>query len=325
MQYRVLVAGCGRRGVQHLEAVAGLPEVASIEVYDPWAESLRGGQHHLEALPDRTVEDVRWMLALSEAAPGGDLCIIATQAEMRSAVLFDIERRLGYKNFLIEKSVAQSMPDYDALLELAASKGLSVWVHCPARAYTPHRRIKSMLTPGEPLTVTVHGGPVGLAHRGIHATDLLAFFDGGGEIEVAGTALDPKLHSTDWGADVSDVSGMLLGKTAAGSRIILSCSPYDVAEFLTVSSAAYRAVVDDRRRTFLESTYDSGWAWSPTPYDQDSSVVTTTRIFAASILHEQRCELPTLAECYPAHKFIISALLPHFEKFTGVQGRCPIA
>jgi hypothetical protein len=96
-------------------------------------------------------------------------------------------------------------------------------------------------------------------------------------------------------------------------------------EFLTLTSPGYRAAVDDLRQWFCESTIENGSVWTPAPYPQDVSPAALTRAMAAGILTSKQCALPTLREGYAGHQFVFSALQPHFEKLTGVRGRCPVA
>ena len=75
---------------------------------------------------------------------------------------------------------------------------------------------------------------------------------------------------------------------------------------------------------FCESTADSGWSWRAVPFETNLMVSHMTRAFAADILTSGRCELPTLEECFPAHRFILSELLPHFNRLCGTDSdRCP--
>ena len=57
------------------------------------------------------------------------MCIIATQAKRRGDLVFQVNELLGYRNFLIEKAVTQTVGDYERFLEFAKKRCLSVWVH----------------------------------------------------------------------------------------------------------------------------------------------------------------------------------------------------
>jgi predicted dehydrogenase len=321
---RVLIAGCGQLGSRHLQAVAALSEVESIEVYDPRPGGLELGRTRLAEVTDRKVDDVRWLTALDQASPCGDLCIVATRADVRCDVVREVAAKLGYRSFLIEKIVAQSVSEYRSLMQFAEETRLSVWVNCKARANLSHKRIKSMLDPNHPIVFTAQGGNFGLANNGVHAADLFAYFDSAESIESTASTVDLKLHPSKRGPDVFDLTGTLVGKTRKGSQFLLSYSDHDTPDCFTIVAPNYRAIVDDMQRWFWESSRQSDWAWERVAYEQNISVSFMTRMFAGDILGKGCCDLPTLSECFPAHAFILNSLQPHFEKLLGQSKSCPV-
>ena len=320
----ILIAGCGQLGSRHLQAVVALSEVAAIEVYDPRPEGLELGRARLAEVPDRRVADIRWLTSLDQASPTGGLCIVATRADVRCKLVREVATKLGYRAFLIEKIVAQSVSDYTALLQFAEASGLAVWVNCKARANVSHQRIKSMLDPSRPIVFTAQGGNFGLANNGVHAADLFAFLDSADSIECVSASVDPKLYPSKRGADVFDLAGTLVGRTRKGSQFLLSYSDHDTPDCITMVAPNYRAIVDDMQRWFWESTRQSDWTWTRVPYEQNIAVSFMTRKFVADILGKGRCDLPTLRQCYPAHTFILNSLQPHFEKLLGQAESCPV-
>jgi predicted dehydrogenase len=326
MSFRVLIAGCGQLGSRHLQAVSALTDVSAIDVYDPNSEALQVGRQRLDEVTDRKVTNIRWLSNLGEAVAGGDLCIVATRADVRVDLVREIASRLGYRSFLLEKIVAQSISDYRSLLDFARKERLSAWVNCKARAHASHRHIKSRLDPDLPVIFTVQGGNHGLANNGLHAADLFVFYDGSASIDCVHSQIDPKVHPTKRGNGIFDLSGTLIGRSARGSQFQLSyVGEHDNPGHFTVLSAKYRAIADDMTRTLYESSIDSGWIWKPVPFDANLTVSNMTRGFATDILKTGRCELPTLDECYPAHEFILSTLRPHFNRLLNRESEsCPV-
>lgn len=326
-EYRVLIVGCGRLGSRHLQAVASLPQVRQIEVVDPRPESLALGQERLEEITDRNPSiSIRWLSSLEEATKGGDLCVVATQADVRCQLVHRLATDFGHSSFLLEKVVSESIRDYENLVDFSQSKGLSMWVNCKARAHPSHKRVKARLDSNEPVILNVVGGNHGLATNGVHAAALFSFYDGGDRIESAGSRVDQILHPSKRGNGRFDLSGTLHGYTPKGSEFTLSyASNHTGPAHYTVIAPRYRAVIDDMTKWFCESTCEDGWTWRQVPFEANLLVSNMTRIFAADILGSGRCELPTLEECYPAHRFVLSELLPHFNKLSGTRGdRCPV-
>jgi hypothetical protein len=268
----------------------------------------------------------RWLSSLEEASNGGDLCIVATQADVRCQLVRQIAETLGYSSFLLEKIVAQSVCEYESLMDFSKEKRLSVWVNCKRRAHPSHKRVKEHLDPSAPILFSVMGGNHGLANNGIHAADLFAFYDESRCIESTGSRIDPVLYPSKRGNGMYDLSGTLYGYSEKGSNFALSCAgDHDAATHFSIVSRRYRAVIDDMKKWFCESTIESGWAWRQVPFEANLMVSNMTRSFATDILSSGRCELPTLDECFPAHRFILTVLRPHFSKLLGTEvDRCPV-
>jgi predicted dehydrogenase len=325
--YVVLIVGCGQIGSRHLQAVAALPQVCRIEIVDPQDDALGLGRERLLEVPDRQLRtSFRWLPSLDDATRGGDLCIISTQADVRCQLVRRIVSELGYSSFMLEKFIAQSVQEYEGFMDFAEKQRLSVWVNCKGRAHPSHQRVKAHLDPSEPIIFSMIGGNHGLVNNGVHAADLFVFYDGADRIESAGAFIDPVLHPSMHGKGLFDLSGTLHGCTKKGSQFFLSfAADHTGPGFFSVASRRYRAVIDDVMHWLYESTIETGWAWRKVPFEANLMISNMTRAFAADILASGRCELPTLQDCFPAHRFILEELLPHFNRLLGVDSdRCPV-
>lgn len=325
-EFRILIVGCGEIGSRHLQAVAALTDVGWIEVVDRAPTALSLGRERLRELPDpRTEVPIHWLSSIDDATPGGDLCIVATQSEGRCDLVQMLAQRLGYRTFLVEKLVGQSAHEVEELSAKARVGGWSVWVNCKLRAYQIHRTIKQRLDPGEPILFSVVGGNHGLAHNGIHAADLFAFYDDAAEIEPLGTHVDPIVHRTKRHA--WDLSGTLVGRTRKGSRFILSyAGDHDQQEVTLIATARARWLIDAFQRSAFESASGEGWMWRPIPLAENMLISHMTKTFVTDILTTGRCALPTLEESLVAHRFILGELQPHFSRLRGEElARCPVA
>lgn len=314
--FRVLIIGCGQLGSRHLQAVASLPVVSEIEVVDPRPEALEIGRRLLEEIPQRQFPvTFRWISSVEEGTPGGHLCIVATQAEGRFQLLQQAAELLGYRSFLLEKIVTQSTREYEECLQLVRRNRLQAWVNCKTRAYPVHKWIKKRLNPEEPILFNAMGGNHGLANNGIHEADLFTFYDGNHKIEGRGSSVDSILHPCKRGRTLFDLSGTLMGVTSRGSHFTLSFAPDHVGpDHISVVTKSYRWIIDHMSRWAYECDMTAGGTWKPIPFEGNLLVSHMTRAFAMDILTNGRCELPTLEECAPAHEFILSELLPHFNR-----------
>ena len=325
--HRILIIGCGELGSRHLQAVAGLAEVGEIQVVDPRPEALQLGKERLgEIEPANRGAAIRWLPSLREAAPGSDLCVVATRAQERPALAREAADLLGVRSFLLEKWVAPSVEQIEELNEFMEERGLSAWVNLKTRAYPFHRRAKGFLDPGEPVFLSVAGGNLGLANNGIHAADLFVFYAGPTRVEGAGSSIDPVLHPSKRGGDLFDLSGTLLGVTEGGSRFTLSYTgDPDSAEVYSLKAPRYRFIVDHFQRWAVESDADSGWRWRSVPFEGDLRVSSMTGQFVRGILAGAGCPLPTLEESLISHRFVLEELRPHFNRLMERQSDlCPV-
>lgn len=323
--YKLLIVGCGELGSRHLQAVAALSEISEIHIVDPRDESLTLGRERLKEITDiNKAIQFFWHRELDYKAIGGDLCIVATQAQGRCALIQQVVRQLGYKNFLIEKITAQSVAEYKDLMRFCETEGVSVWVNCKTRAYGIHQYIKSKLDPREPIIFTRIGGNHGLATNGVHSADLFNFYDGSFQIKSAGARVDQILHTTKRGQ--YDLSGCLYGYTDKGSDLAISFScSHDSPDIISIVSRRGRFIVDHFQQWAQESLPETNWQWQPIPIKENWMVSHLTKAFVIDILLGGRCDLPTLEECFPAHEFILSQLLPHFNKLLKVNNNyCPV-
>ena len=324
---RALLVGCGELGSRHLQALASVASVREIEVVEPRPEGQALGQRRLkEAIDPAQSTKVRWLSSLEEASRGGDVCILATQADIRGLLLHEIAETKDYSSFLLEKMVTPSVPEYEELMQFSKNLGLSVWVNCKSRAQYSHKRAKKHLGLSGNIYLNAFGGNHGLVTNGVHIADLFCFYDGSDRIFLDESAVDPVLHSSKRGANLFDLSGCLTGHSESGSRLKMTLSSNHTGPmFFSVASQDYRASINDETKCLYESNSANGWEWNRIPYDENIFVSYITRIFVSEILSTGKCELPTLEECYPAHKFVLGELLGHFNKLLGTDGdRCPV-
>jgi len=327
MSKRVLVVGCGQLGSRHLQAAASLNGIDEIHIFDPNPDSLNMGKRRLEEISDLNQKiSFKWFNELKEVPAGGDLCVVATQAKGRPALIKQIARELSYKKFLIEKIVAQSAGEYQDLIDFCRSNKISVWVNCKTRVYCIHKYIKSKLNPQEPIVFTDIGGNHGLGNNGTHTVDLFVFYDEAKKVKSGEHRIDSILHPSKRGKEVFDLSGSLFGFTDKGSQLFVSFAvEHSNPGLISIISKSGRFVVDHFQKFAYESYSDDEGQWHRIPIDEDWDVSAMSKTFISDILLKGSCELPTLECCFPAHEFIIEGLLPHFNRLLSVEAdHCPI-
>lgn len=324
---KVLIVGCGQLGSRHLQAAASLKNIDEIHVVDPNPDSLNMGRARLEEIADLNESiKFRWFDEFNSVSAGGDLCVVATQANGRYHLVKQAAQRLGYKKFLIEKVVAQSIEEYQDLISFCEGNKISVWVNCKTRAYCVHKYIKAKLNPKEPVIFTDIGGNWGLGTNGLHSVDTFVFYDEAKKLISAGSKIEPVLCPSKRGVDVFDLNGSLTGFTEKGSHFFVSFLPDNNSpDQIYIVSKSGRFIVDHFQKFAYESYPEDGWQWQRISIDENWDVSAMSKTFIGDILSKESCELPTLVDCFPAHEFILRQLQPHFNNLLGVNNDyCPI-
>lgn len=321
---RALIVGCGQLGGRHLQAIASLDLISDVEVVDPRAEGLKSGRALLEETPDRSPGiRYQWLAGVEKASRGGDLCIVATGAAGRCALIQEISEKLGYRFFIVEKLVSQSVQDYEDLLGFARKKKISIWVNCQERTFPIHKMIREKAG-GEPITVSETAGNRGLATVGIHGVDNFVFYTGCNELIPAGSLFDPVLHTTKRG--FSDLSGTMQAVTPGGSRLVLNYGREGAAgKHVVIVSRNRRWMITQATQDAWEAGEEGGWRWEKIPFEGELRVSRSTASFARQILQNGTCDLPTLEQAFPAHRFVLSEMLPQFNKLLKKKDDlCPV-
>ncbi len=326
-KHRALLIGCGELGSRHLQAISTLLSICEVDIVDARPGALDLGKQRLSEVKNRNPDiKFRWHTALEQAVRAGDICIVATQAEGRCDIVKRVVDEFDHRFFLLEKVVSQSIAAYGDLCDLAAKENRSIWVNCKTRAYPVYKRVVQYLDPAEPILFNVVAGNHGLANNGIHVVDLFAFLDGCSGMEGVGSSIDPKLLPSKRGDRVFDLSGTLHGRSEKGSRLTVSFAGHHTDPGLfSIAASGYRCIVDEHKRCAWESDAESGWEWRPAPFAGNPFVSSMTRDFVGDILATGRCDLPTLEGCFPAHRFVLSELLPHFNALLNKEDEyCPV-
>ncbi len=321
---RILLVGCGQIGSRHLQAVSCLKEVGYVDVVDCHDGSLAMGQTRLKDVSDANPAIVyRWIKVVDSSSQGADLCIVATSARGRFELIKEIFEKTGVSQFIIEKLVSQSLSEYQGLMVFAQQHDLKIWVNCPTRAFRIHQYIKSKMDSNQPFVFSQIGGNFGLACNGIHYADLFLFYAGAGEIQSAGAVIDPILHPSKRGKDFFDLSGVLTGYSSNGSKMILAYArDHVLPDVVTIMTKQARFMVDIIGGWAQESA--AGESWQKIDVASNTNVSYTTKVFCTDIFSRRTCALPTLEECWPAHQYILTELLPHFNQLLKTENQfCP--
>jgi hypothetical protein len=233
-----------------------------------------------------------------------DIAIVATTADVRPQVVRRIAGHADVRYWVLEKILAQSEAGLDELSAVAGASA-GAWVNTPRRMMPWHREIKAQFALKPPLTLTVPGGPWGLACNAVHFLDLFAWWTGETLQDVATDRLGRRWFEGsrpgNW-----EVLGTLEGRFSGGSRAVLTASE---------AGAGVLDVTDgDRSWQIRES---EGAAHRSDGLDLPGRVAYQSEMSGSlveSILASGRCELPTLQESAALHRVFIRAMQEHWTR-----------
>jgi predicted dehydrogenase len=306
MKSSVLVIGAGQLGSRHLQGLARCRRPLEIFVCDSsgaslarakarWAEVAAGAERHTVAFSDQ----------LGAAPRRLDLVIVATGASGRAALLQQIAQHGEVGAWVLEKVLAQSGEELDAMLSLLG-RHERVWVNTPRRIMAWHGELRRATSLRSPTFATVTGGDWGLACNAVHFLDLLAWWSGESLIGVNADDLAPGWHESKrpgyW-----EVHGTLRARYSGGSECVLTCGGSPAAVSLMLRAP-------QREWTIRESdgvALAADGAALPGRIEYQSEL---SGAVADGILEHGTCGLPTLQESVALHRPFLGSLLHHWNQ-----------
>jgi len=188
--YRVAIVGLGRKGstiddenrwltnydrnpCSHASAYVANERTQIIAVADPSPAKLAAFSARYGECA--TYNDYRAMLARERP----ELVSVCTHAPLHAKVTV-AAAAAGAKGVLVEKAMAVSLAECDAMLAACEQVGAKLLVNHPRRFHATFRAAKLLLDSGElgPLQVIIASGYNKFAHNGSHAFDMLRYFAG---------------------------------------------------------------------------------------------------------------------------------------------------
>ena len=96
-------------------------------------------------------------------------------------------------------------------------------------------------------------------------------------------------------------------------------------DHISIVSPSGRFIVDHFQKFAYESYPRTEWRWSKISIEENWMISNMSKAFVSDILDKGSCELPTLWQCFPSHKYILTELLPHFNCLLNVHNDyCPV-
>lgn len=303
---RIAIIGAGQLGSRHLQALRAIDTPLEIHVVEPSATSSQVARERYEATPSAAAHRIHFYADPESAGPL-DLAIVATNSNVRRAVVEKLLDACGARMLVLEKLLFTQHADYGAVEGRLASAGAQAWVNCPMRVMPPYERIRESLGVG-PIHYRVIGSQYGLVTNAIHYLDHVVHLTGCEEFVVDTAGLD-KAPIASKRPGFLELTGTLLARFSDGSRCEVTCLPTGTLPVVVeISNDRHRFIVRESEGKLWQSSLDSKWAWEERdariPYQSEMTTGVVKQLIAGG-----RCPLTPYATSARTHLQLLEPLL----------------
>lgn len=325
----IVIIGAGQLGSRHLQGVLKSSEDFCVFVVDPSRASIDVAKERANVIPNE--HEVVYLESISDLPDSISLAIIATNSNVRLAVMEALCVQSKVENLILEKVLFQKASDYHRAAELIEERGINAYVNHPRRMQTMFQNLKDIVAnyPEEVFDISAYGSNWGLGCNGLHVSDALCFVFDDKVTAYSDTILDPRVLESKRGG-YKEFSGSLMGKTGKGHSFTIcskdlrdaGVSPLTIA----LNSPKIRIGLQEGNSPFIsftdltQSESHRMEIQAPMLFQSDLSKVLVDQLFTG-----EEPKLPKYNEAMENHLLFIQSLNHHLENLTGEkQESCPI-
>lgn len=310
---KIALIGAGQLGSRHLQALAKIDIPVTLQVVDPSENSLKiAEERYLEIPENENINSIDFLSQIDELNADIDLCIIATNADVRFPVFQEFVFKKNVSNMVLEKVVFQSEQQFEDANNIISKNGISCWVNCPFRMFPIYNKLKEMMAEDREINLQVSGGDWGLACNAIHFIDLLAFFSGDTSYKLDVSGLDPRVRQSKRKGFI-EVTGKLTGIFSNGSRIELeSIVGTEEPIRISINNSQVKAVLYESRGIAKIAKRENNWDEKVLEF-RVSFQSERTHLVAKKILESGTCQLTGFNKSSLLHQPFLDAIKKHIE------------
>ncbi|MHA2202636.1 MAG: Gfo/Idh/MocA family oxidoreductase [Candidatus Hodarchaeales archaeon] len=325
-EYSLGIIGVGQIGSRHLQALALIDRSISIQVVDPFPESLvRAKERFDEIKGSGNVKKVEFLNNISDMSSELDLVIVATTAGVRRQVVETLLTRKQVNYLLLEKVLFQRLNDFSAINSLLDHHNVKTWVNFTRRAWPIYQELQEKMKSVNSVSLNVIGSKWGLGCNGLHYIDLFAYLTGNTEIKLLSDLLDPEVIPTKRQGHL-EFTGTLRGSSERNNHLTLtSYSTGEAKFFVQITSPTERFLIYEENEIAWISEEKNEWKCNKRsfsiPYQSQ-----LTHLVAQQILDTGQCSLTSYEDAWKFHVPFIETLLTHLLQKSSFKeaDRCPI-
>jgi hypothetical protein len=180
-KYKILVVGIGAIGRRHLEACLNLPgEHYALTTVEPNDDNWAVME---PAIRENTIRIERFSSITEMPKVYFDVAVIATQADIRAAVLKELLDHVTLGGLVLEKVLFQNLDEYGPASDIISSKGVQSWVNCPRRLWPGYIALKERYS-DQIVQCSQLGFGWDIGCNGIHYLDLFDYLCDASDVHV---------------------------------------------------------------------------------------------------------------------------------------------
>ena len=310
---KIALIGAGQLGSRHLQALAKIDIPAVLQIVDPDTDSLKVARERYLEIPDNdNIDQIDFLTKIDGLSPNLDLCIIATNADVRFKVFQELVSKKKVSYIVFEKILFQSDQQFKDAKELINQNGISCWVNCARRMFPIYNQLQETLAGDRKINLQVSGGDWGLACNAIHFIDLLAFLSHDTSYKLDVSGLDPIIRQSKRKGFI-EVTGKLTGFFSNGSRIELeSIAGSGEPTLISINNSRVKVVLDESNGIAKISRQEKNWNEEMSEFEVPFQSE-LTHLAAKEILESGTCMLPGFHESSLLHLPFLEAIKKHIE------------
>jgi len=322
--YKIAIIGAGQLGSRHLQGLAKSSFSISIEIVDPFEESLNIAKTRFNEINrSEYITSINYYQSIDKLSDKIDLVIVATGANVRSKVVTELLSKKEVNNLILEKVLFQTIEEYRIVEELLNKTNTKCWVNHPRRMFPVYKSLKNELENASSISYNLQGGDWGLGCNALHFIDHLSFLTNSNDLKIDNTYLDNKIYDSKR-QGFSEINGLLVG-SLSNNTFTLSSNVHSTQSIFTIVSDIIVIRIDELKGEMNISRKNNDWIWELKKEKIVYFQSELTNILINDILIEKKCDLPTYEDATKLHIPFITSLLDHMKKVTGIkQHKCPI-
>lgn len=321
----IALIGAGQLGSRHLQALAKIEIPVALQAVDSNSDSLKvAHDRYLEIPENHNIQRIDFLTGIDDLNNDLDLCIIATNADVRFKVFQELVSKKKVSNILFEKIVFQTEKQFEIAINLINQNSISCWVNFPRRIYSIYRELKKNIDKNEKIEFCISGGDWGLVCNGIHYIDLLSFLIDDSIYKLDVSELEQKIWPSKR-AGFIELTGRLTGIFSGGSQITLeSLSNSHMPTSFSINSSHVKIDIDEIQGLGKIARSDNNWEETAfnfkIPFQSQ-----LTHLIAKEILETGMCKLTDFNISYKLHVPYLNAINKHIESVEHrIYDHCPI-